>query len=214
MEITWLGSYSFRLRGRTATVITDPPPSDSGYKLPRSTSADIVSLTHEYPDRDTAVSAVQNTTKIVSGPGEYEISGVSIEALLTQQNIDPEATTQKNISYLIELDEVMICHLGAIENVPRAEMVEELGRADVLLIPTGGGETLDISAVTETISLLQPRLVVPMNFQTPVSNQDLEPIDRLITQMGLSDIQPVARLSVTPTNMPLDTRVVILEPRN
>ena len=101
-----------------------------------------------------------------------------------------------------------------IRDRPRAELVEELGRADVLLIPTGGGETLDISGVTETISLLQPRLVIPMNYKTPVSNQELEPIDRLITQMGLSDIEPVARLSVTPTNMPLDTRVVILEPRN
>ena len=214
MEITWLGSYSFRLRGRTASVITDPPPSDSGYKLPRSSSADIVSLTHEYPDRDTAVSAVQNTTRILSGPGEYEVAGISVEALLTQQNVHPETKPKKNISYLIEIDEVMICHLGAIENVPRAELVEELGRADVLLIPTGGGETLDISGVTETISLLQPRLVIPMNYKTPVSNQELEPIDRLITQMGLSDIEPVARLSVTPTNMPLDTRVVILEPRN
>ena len=151
MEITWLGSYSFRLRGRTASVITDPPPSDSGYKLPRSSSADIVSLTHEYPDRDTAVAAVQNTTRILSGPGEYEVAGISIEALLTQQNVHPETKPKKNISYLIEIDEVMICHLGAIENVPRAELVEELGRADVLLIPTGGGETLDISGVTETI---------------------------------------------------------------
>jgi L-ascorbate metabolism protein UlaG (beta-lactamase superfamily) len=214
MEISWFGAYSLRLRGRTASVITDPPPSDSGYKLPRSTSADIISLTHEYPDRDTAVSAVQNPTRIVSGPGEYEVSGISIEALSTHQNINQETGEQKNVSYLIEIDEIMICHLGAIANVPQAELVEELSRTDVLLIPTGGGETLDMNGVTDTIALLQPRLVVPMNFKTPASNQGLEPIDRLITQMGLSDIEPQPRLNVTPTNMPLDTRVVILQPRS
>ncbi|HXG36494.1 MAG TPA: MBL fold metallo-hydrolase, partial [Dehalococcoidia bacterium] len=45
MEIVWYGLSCFRLRGKEATIVTDPCPPSSGYSLGKP-SADIVTLSH------------------------------------------------------------------------------------------------------------------------------------------------------------------------
>ena len=58
MELTWLGHSCFRLRGKDATLITDPPAPSTGYSLGRPT-ADIVTISHDHPGH--------NYVKAVSG---------------------------------------------------------------------------------------------------------------------------------------------------
>ncbi|MEK7065566.1 MAG: MBL fold metallo-hydrolase, partial [Patescibacteria group bacterium] len=53
MEITYLGHSSFKLRGKTVTVVTDPFDTIAvGIKLPKHTSADIVTVSHHHADHD------------------------------------------------------------------------------------------------------------------------------------------------------------------
>src|SRR3990170_1132751 len=47
MEIVWLGHSCFRIRGREATVLTDPCPPASGYAIGKPT-ADIVTISHRH----------------------------------------------------------------------------------------------------------------------------------------------------------------------
>ena len=71
MELTWLGHSCFRLRGKDATLITDPPAPSTGYSLGRL-SADIITISHDHPGHN-YVKAIGGEPQIVSGPGEYEI---------------------------------------------------------------------------------------------------------------------------------------------
>ena len=53
MEITYLGHSSFRIRGKIATVVTDPfDPQVVGLKLPKHVEADIVTISHEHKDHN------------------------------------------------------------------------------------------------------------------------------------------------------------------
>ena len=45
MEITWFGHACVRLKGKETTVICDPCPPSSGYRL-EHTPADIVTVSH------------------------------------------------------------------------------------------------------------------------------------------------------------------------
>jgi len=77
MEITYLGHSSFRLKGKTASLITDPyDPKMIGLKFPK-TEADIVTISHYHNDHD-RVENVSGIKKIIDGPGEYEINDISI----------------------------------------------------------------------------------------------------------------------------------------
>ena len=65
----------------------------------------------------------------------------------------------------------------------------------------------------ETISLLEPRIVIPMHYRTEVSAQDLEPVDRFLKEMGVESAEPQPKLVVTKSSLPSETQVVVLDYR-
>ena len=80
------------------------------------------------------------------------------------------ASGPRNTVFLFEFDDLTICHLGDLNIVPTQAQVEEaLGEVDVLLIPVGGGESLNASQASEVVSLLEPHIVIPMHYHVPDS---------------------------------------------
>ena len=51
-----------------------------------------------------------------------------------------------------------------------------------------------------------------MHYPTTDTKVNLEPLERFLKAMGLSNVQPLARLSVTASNVPQQTQVVVLQP--
>ena len=212
MEITWLGHSCFRLRGRDAAVVMDPCGKETGYNISRP-AADIVTVSHEHPAHNN-VGGVAGSPRVVQGPGEFEIAGVLIMGIPTYHDSEKGQKLGKNTAYVVELDDVRVCHLGDIGHVPTPEQVEELSGVDILLAPVGGGTTINAAAAVETISLLEPKLVIPMHYKTDATKDGgLEPLDRFIKEMGAKNAyeerQP--KLSVTKSTLPEETKVLVLE---
>src|SRR3990172_2697725 len=213
MEITWLGHSCFRIRGRDATVLTDPCGKATGYSIGRPT-ADIVTVSHDHPGHNN-VAAVPGEPRVIQGPGEFEVADVLIMGIRTFHDPEKGQKLGKNIAYVFELDDVRVCHLGDLGHVPTPEQVEELSGVDILLMPVGGGNTIGASAAAETVSLLEPKLVIPMHYQTPAAKAQLEPLDRFLKEIGartaLEERQP--KLSVTSSTLPHETKVLVLDHR-
>ncbi|OGO05418.1 MAG: lactamase [Chloroflexi bacterium RBG_13_54_9] len=211
MEITWLGHSCFRIRGKEVTIVTDPYDRSLGYSIGKI-AANIVTVSHHHPDHD-CVAAVGGKPKIVEGPGEYEISDVIITGISSFHDDQRGAIRGKNTAYLIELDEVTVCHLGDLGHVPSSEQVEEMSDVDVLLTPVGGVSTINAATAAETVSLVQPKIVIPMHFKTEVVRRELEPLDRFLKEMGLKTVTPQPKLTVIKTSLPTQTQVVVLDYR-
>ena len=211
MEISWLGHSCFRLRGREATVLTDPCPPATGYKIGR-VNANVVTISHDHPESSYR-QAVTGDAKFVTGPGEYEISGVLVTGVRTFHDKAKGGEQGKNVAYVIDLDDVRICHLGDIGHVPTGDDVELLSAADVLLIPVGGVTTIDSAVAAEIVSMLEPRIVIPMQYRTEASGKDLDPLEKFLKEMGAGSVAPQQRLSVTKSTLPHDTAVMPLEYR-
>jgi len=211
MEISWLGHSCFRLRGRDAAIITDPCPKSTGYTIGRPTAA-AITVSHEHGDHNN-VSAVTGNPHVLKGPGEFEVSGVPVTGIRTYHDTDQGAELGRNIAYVMEIDDVRVCHLGDLGHVPTPEQVEELSGVDVLLIPVGGGSTIDATAAAETISLIGPKLVIPMHYKTAAAKAKLEPLDRFLKEVGATDAQKESqpKLAVTKTTLPDQTKVVVLD---
>lgn len=209
MEIVWLGHSAFRIRCREAALVTDPCPRSSGYNMARPT-ADIVTVSHAHDDHS-YVEGVAGTPSVVRGPGEYEIAGVLITGVPTYHDKSRGSTLGKNTAYVIEAEEMRICHLGDLGHVPTPEQVEEMAGVDILLAPVGGGTALDAAGAAETVSLLEPKLVIPMHYATDASTATLDGLDRFLKEMGASSVAPQPRLSVNRSNLPPETHVVVLD---
>jgi L-ascorbate metabolism protein UlaG (beta-lactamase superfamily) len=211
MEITWLGHSCFRLRGRDAAVVMDPCGKETGYNISRPT-ADIVTVSHDHPAHNN-VAGVAGTPRVIQGPGEFEIAGVMIMGIPTYHDAQKGEKLGKNTAYVVELDDVRVCHLGDLGHIPTPEQVEELSGVDVLLAPVGGGTTINAAAAAETVSLLGAKLVIPMHYKTAASKDELEPLDRFLKEMGakLANEERQPKLSVTKSTLPEETKVQVLD---
>lgn len=211
MEITWLGHSCFRMRGKDATIVTDPCDKSTGYSIGKP-SAEIVTVSHDHPGHN-HVRAVAGEPRVVHGPGEYEISGVLIMGVPTYHDAKKGAERGKNTAYVFELDDLRVCHLGDLGHVPTAEQAEALSGVDVLLLPVGGGSTIDATAAAETVSLLEPKLVIPMHYQTPAAKAKLEPLDRFLKEIGAKSAldERLPKIAITRSTLPHETKVQVLD---
>src|SRR5438270_11933048 len=99
MELTWLGHSCFRLRGKEATLLTDPPSPATGYSLGRATTADIVTISHDHAGHN-YIKGVMGEPHVVSGPGEYEISSVLIAGVQTFHDRERGTLVGRNAGYI------------------------------------------------------------------------------------------------------------------
>ncbi|MFH1486677.1 MAG: MBL fold metallo-hydrolase [Chloroflexota bacterium] len=211
MEVTWLGHSCFRLKGKEAVLITDPFDTSLGYSLGKP-SADIVTVSHPHPNHAN-VDGVGGTPHPVEGPGEYEISGVFISSIRTFHDDEGGRRLGKNTVYVIEMDDLRVCHLGDLGHVPSSQQVEEISPVDILLVPVGGVTTIGAAEAAETIGLLDPKIVVPMHYRTEAIGLDLESPERFLKEMGLKELAPQPRLMVTKSNLPEVRQVILLDYR-
>ena len=209
MEITWLGHSCFRIRAKEATVVTDPCDKTTGYSLGRPT-ADLVTVS--LADRaHNAVDAVAGTPRVIDAPGEFEVAGASVVGVATWQDKEQKAAGPRNIAYVIELEDVRICHLGGIGAVPTSDQLEQIGAADILLVPVGGGDAFDAPSAAETISLIEPKLVVPMHFKTDAEKSKLDAVDRFLKEMGAKSAEQHQKLSVTRSSLPEEMHLMVMD---
>ena len=212
MDISWLGHSCFRIKGSHAIVITDPYSPDLGYSLGKPT-ARIVTVSHEHPGHS-YIQAIGGQPKVVSRPGEYEISGVLIIGIATFHDKEEGRKRGKNTAYLMEIDEVAICHLGDLGHVLTSEQVEEIGNVDVLLLPVGGVSTINAPVAAEVVRQLEPKAVIPMHYKTPALSQELEPVERFLKEIGAKQVSSQPKLSLTKSNLPATTQVFLLDYRH
>ena len=209
VDITWLGHSCFKIKGSHATVITDPYSPDLGYKLGKP-SARIVTVSHQHPGHS-YVQGIGGQPKVVNRPGEYEISGVLIIGIATFHDGERGKKRGKNTVYLMEIDEISVCHLGDLGHVLSAEQVEEIDNVDVLLLPVGGVSTINAPKAAEVVRQLEPKAVIPMHYKTPALGLELEPVDRFLKEIGAKQVEPLPKLSLTKSNLPPTTQVFLLD---
>jgi L-ascorbate metabolism protein UlaG (beta-lactamase superfamily) len=212
MEITWYGHSCFRLTERSmATAVTDPYDSKAiGYDALKL-KADIVTISHDAAGHN-HTGAVKGVSHVISGSGEYEIGGVFITGVQTDENDKKRTGKPRNTLYVFDYMGLTIAHLGDLRQVPSQTEVEALGSVNVGLIPVGGGGGLSAAKAAEVISLLEPNIVIPMHYALPEANLPLESLDKFLNEMGLGKkVERQPSLKVSHTGLPDDTQVIVLD---
>lgn len=209
MEINWLGHSCFKLKGKQATLITDPYSSETGYSLGKQT-ADVVTVSHRHPGHS-YIEGIGGNPRAITGPGEYEISDLLIIGIATYHDSNKGKERGKNTIYLVEMDEVTICHLGDLGSLLTEGQVEELGNIDILLLPVGGVSTIGAVQAAAVTRQLEPKIVIPMHYGTPALSRELDPVDKFLKEIGAHDITPQAKLNITKANLPPTMQTILLE---
>jgi L-ascorbate metabolism protein UlaG (beta-lactamase superfamily) len=210
LDVTWLGHGCFRLRGRSAAVVTDPYPPSIGLKLQRL-DADLVTVSHEHENHN--YTQVVRDAYEIRGPGEYEVAGVSVIGVPTFHDAEKGAKQGRNTVYLIEIDDVRVCHLGDLGHKLDDAEAEAISSPDVLLVPVGGHTAINAAQAAEVVRQLEPRYVVPMHYAIPGLKLELDTLDRFLKEMAVTVSEPQPKLSIQASSGEYDTKVVVLEPK-
>lgn len=213
MEISSLGHASFKLRGKTATIVTDPYDSMMvGLKFPKA-EADVVTVSHQHADHNNA-KAIGGSPFVVSGPGEYDIKGVRILGVSTFHDEANGSQRGKNTVYRITMDNLTLVHCGDLGHKLTTEQMEEVGIPDILFIPVGGFYTIDSHVASELVTVLEPKIVIPMHYLQKEMNQEqfgqLSNVASFLKEMGKEGITSQPKLSITKEKLPQETEIVLL----
>ncbi len=213
MIITWLGHSCFKLQDKAGTdgvtVVTDPYNKEVGLKVP-NIEADIVTISHDHVDHNNT-DALRGNPFIIDCAGEYDVKNVLIEGIDSYHDEEEGKLRGGNVIYRIEIEDISIVHLGDLGHTLDNSQLEKLVGTDILLIPVGGKFTLDAKKAVEVISQIEPRIVIPMHYQTEGLTIDgLDSVDKFIKELGLEPSRE-EKLKISKKDLPQeDMELVIL----
>jgi len=212
MEIVFLGHASFRIKGKSASIVTDPYSPSIGLKFPKVT-ADIVTISHNHEDHNQA-NLVSDVRKVVSGPGEYEISGVSIIGISVYHDAEKGTKRGKNTIYVFEIDGFRLVHLGDLGHKLSEEILEDIGTVDVLMIPVGGVYTIGPVEASDIVRMIEPTITIPMHYKDEGLDErvfgKLALVEDFLKEVALTT-EKLEKLSIKKEELAEESKVVVLE---
>jgi L-ascorbate metabolism protein UlaG (beta-lactamase superfamily) len=211
MELTHIGHSCFIIKGKKSSVLIDPyNPEMLGYKLPKMTTRVLLN-THQHEDH--------NYNKNISydylfdTPGEFEIDDISITGVDTYHDNKEGKERGKNICFSILFEGVHITHLGDLGHLLDEKAISKIGVVDILLIPVGGHFTIDSYEASKVISSLEPKIVIPMHYQTTDCKiKELAPLDTFLHEMGEKNPEKLDSLKLQSAPTDDNLKIIILNP--
>lgn len=197
MKVKWLGHACFLITSEEGVrVITDPyKPGVFGLGYGKiEEAADIVTVSHDHDDHNNAAWIKGNPT-LVKGVGTKQVKGIELRGLASYH--DPIKGKQRgpNTIFCFAVNGVKICHLGDLGHQLSDEQLAEIGEVDLLLIPTGGGPTIDPAGATQVCERIKPRVAIPMHFKTskctfpPAGAEDFVKGKANVRRMDTSEVE-------------------------
>jgi len=201
MEITWVGGSCFRIRGREASIVTDPHTSKETKKsaFPK---ADLVVVT-DHTVAENATTCVRPNHResppfVAFGPGEYDVRGLYLHGI---SDHDPAANT--STIYAMDIDRVTLAFFAQPSLTFENEILDELGTIQVLIVNADTG----IEQLTALISRIEPNIVLP--FGNSATRTWMEVAQQLTEDQLTSE----ASLNLTASTLPEPVTTCILTER-
>ncbi len=177
MKLRWYGQARIHIEtggGESIRIVCDPYDSSLGYKVP-SEKAEIVTVSHGHFDHS-AVDTVKGSPEIIDSAGEYEIPPVRIKGIKSWHDNSGGKERGSNVIFRFEMENIIFVHMGDIGHVPSSGQLEKIKPCDILAVPVGGVYTIDSKSAYETVNLINPRVVIPMHYDTPSNKIGLQPL--------------------------------------
>ena len=158
LDIEYKGGNAVVLSTKKTVAVVDPKLSEIGLKDLSTKSSIELATEARFAINDS--SAQLN----IEGPGEYEVGQFSIRGVSAQHYLDAEEAEFRSTMYRLEVDDVRVAVIGNVSASISESQYEDLGLVDVLIIPVGGGTTLDAVSAAAITRQIDPKAVIPVHY--------------------------------------------------
>ncbi|HEX7506721.1 MAG TPA: MBL fold metallo-hydrolase [Polyangia bacterium] len=220
--LTWYGQSCFLLESASgARIVMDPIPTNIGYLPPADLHADAVTISHEHPDHNN-VALLQGKPRILRGLTadkkgwmkiDERVKDITVRSVGVYHDTKRGADTGLSTVFIFETGGVCIAHLGDLGHPLTDQQISAIGSVDVVLVPVGGGTTVDAQEATHVVDQIRPRLIViPMHFKTDAVNiKELAPVDAFVAGRTHVRREKSNRIGVTGLRYKPSAEVVVLD---
>lgn len=215
MILTYHEGACVRASAGETTIVFGPVSKASKNFKPVNFGADIALVSLNHPDMNGAHEAARGEKEpfAVLGPGEYEISGITIAGFLTKSTYDDGHPSTKlgageriNTVYALTFDGISMLYLGALGTITLPPDVLEMDAPDVLLVPISGEGTLGFADAQKLAVNLEAKIVIPILYSDKTLKQFLK-------EAGEESVKSVDKLTIKPRDVVgKEGDVVVLSP--
>lgn len=212
MKITWLGHAAFLLEG-SKKVLIDPflSGNPTAPVKPDDLDVDLILVTHGHGDHLGDAVEISKKCKapiiciyelsVLLGKRGVETIGMNIGG--TAKLEDVEVTMVKAVhsadvveneiisagdpvGFVVNMDGVSVYHAGDTDVFMDMQLIGELYRPKVALLPIGDFYTMGIKGALKAIELIKPEIVIPMHYNTfPPIKQNPEEFKEKAEKLGV-----------------------------
>jgi len=219
--LTWYGQSCFLLESASgARILMDPLPLNLGYTPPADLHADAVTISHDHPDH-TNVALLQGKPRVLRGLTadkkgwiriDEHVKDIAVRSVGVYHDRKRGAEQGLDTVFIFETGGVRIAHLGDLGHPLTDQQISAIGSVDVVLVPVGGGQTVDAQEAIHVVDQIRPRLIViPMHFKTEAStSKDLATVDAFIAGRPNVRHEKTNRIAVTGLRYKPSAEVVVL----
>ena len=208
MQIVWHGLSCFEITFKTlegeVILVSDPYRSETGLKLPRNMTADIIISTHNAEDAN-AIDIVQGNPFIIALPGEYEVRNVFLFGIQAPL----KSGDRSHRLFVMEQEGIRIAHLGALDRSLTDKELEQLSHIDILMIPVGGGRVLSPGDASEVIGQIEPRVVIPMTHAVHGVKETVGTVDSFCKELSICRREEAIKYKVSRRDLPEEDMLIM-----
>ena len=193
MIITSQGLEAIKVQFGDTILAFNPVSKDSKLKT-QTFGSDVALVTLNHPDTNGVENAGRGDKQpfAITGPGEYEVSGVFIKGFPTVSNYGGEERI--NTVYSATLEGMNMLYLGALDSTELApEIAESIDSVDILFVPIGGDGVLSASDAYKLAVKFEPSVIIPIHYDGAV---DKKALDTFVKESGNEKIKPVEKLTI------------------
>lgn len=193
MIITHHGKQFFKLQTGDRVIALNPIAKESKFKT-SGFGADVALITTNHPDYNGSetVTYGDRAPFIISGPGEYELSGIIFRGYGSKGTDGKKDLS--NAIYYFEFDGIKICFLGALyEGNISTEAREAIDDVDILFVPIGGKTVINAEAAAKLARTFEAKMVIPMDYG---NDQEPDALKKFLKETSTKETAPVEKLTL------------------
>lgn len=190
MVITYNGGESFKVSFSDTTVALNPVSKQSKKFSPTKFGSDIALISMRHPDFNGVEQATLGSKQpfVIDGPGEYEVGEVTVRGFGVKTTY--AGAERYNTIFQFQLEGMNLVFLGALSNPDiDTQILSSLNDIDILFVPIGGNEVLEVPQASKLAVKLEARVVIPMHYE----NGSLA---AFLKEEGATEVKPVEKLTL------------------
>lgn len=193
---------------RGINILTDPFDETLGYPMTKE-KINIITISHEHYDHNNTM-GIKGKPVVLKGLVNRDTHKIIFKGIASFHDSVYGKYRGPNTIFVIQTDEMVLCHLGDLGHLLDQEQLRQIGKVDILFIPVGGYFTINHLQADQVIEQVKPKIAIPMHYKTDAIKWSIDPVSFFLEKKQNITIVGSNFFDVDVTTLPEKTIIYVL----